>query len=139
MVFTKNKLTKTQVVLNWTATIFWILGFALAFVIPAKSKFIFLPDALLLIGFWPFLWQWRFSLPWIIFGVLNMGIGFILQISEYLPNEKFTHEMILAKEHLANQHSPITWIVVGFVSTVFGLIRFFKNTILWVARKLNKS
>ena len=139
MVFTKNKLTKTQVVLNWTATIFWILGFALAFVIPAKSKFIFLPDALLLIGFWPFLWQWRFSLRWIIFGVLNMGIGFILQISEYLPNEKFTHEMILAKEHLANQHSPITWIVVGFVSTVFGLIRFFKNTILWVARKLNKS
>ena len=135
----KAKLNKSQTILNWVAIFCWTLGFGLAFIIPGKSRYIFIPDTLLLIGFWPLLFQWRFSLPWIIFGCSNMGIGFILQLSAFLPNEHFTAAMILVKEHLANLHSPITWIVIGFISALYGVGRFIKNLGIWLIKKFSKT
>lgn len=44
----------------------WCLGIGLAFVIKPDSMFIPVPDALLLLGFLPLLFMWRFSFPWIV-------------------------------------------------------------------------
>lgn len=131
--------TKTQEILNWTATIIWIWGFALAFIIPPKTKYIWVPDTMLLLGFWPILWQWKLSLAWIIFGILNVFIGYILQFSNYVPTEKMTQAMLLAREHIINQHSPLAWILVGAVSVVFGVLNLAKNLLMCLIRLIKSK
>jgi hypothetical protein len=117
------------------STIAWVVGFVLTFAIPAGNRFVWLGDALLLIGFWPLLWLWRPSWPWMIFGVLNMAIGFLLEVAYFLPDTTFTYEMKVVRNHLKEQHSAITWILIGFVSTVFGLIRAVRQIWSWFAAR----
>lgn len=144
-----------------SSAVLWILGFALAFVIPAQSPFMWVPDALLLVGFLPLLYLWKPSWPWIVFGVLNIVIGFVLLVATFLPVESLTSEMGKARQqleaakspyaavfsttsaeqmanvhrHLAKQHSPWTWMLVGVFSTAYGFIRMLKNSIKWLAAK----
>ncbi len=143
------------------SAVLWILGFALAFIIPAESSFMWVPDALLLIGFFPLLILWKPSWPWFIFGALNIVIGFVLLVTTFLPVETLKGEMVKARQqlletkspyaavfsetsteqmanvhrHLAKQHSPWTWMLVGVFSTIYGLIRMVKNTVKWLANK----
>jgi len=129
------------------ATVLWVVGFILTFAIPAGSPFVFLGDALLLIGFWPLLWLWRPGWPWIIFGLLNIFIGFWLQIAYVLPDSLFLenpvpgadpHHVIAVRNHLRDQHSAITWIIIGFLSTVFGVGKTGFDIWSWFAAK-NRS
>lgn len=143
------------------SAVLWILGFALAFVVPASSPYMWVPDALLLIGFFPLLIFWKPSWPWLVFGVLNVVIGFILLVATFIPVDTLTTEMAKAREqltqakspyasvfsatateqmahvhtHLAKQHSPWTWMVVGIISIAYGVVRMIKNMIKWAAAK----
>jgi hypothetical protein len=118
------------------STVLWVVGFALDFVIPAKTRFTWVPDFLLLIGFWPLLWIWRPGWPWIIFGVLNIAIGFLLEMAYQMPDTNFTTEMKIVLNHMRNMHSSLTWIIIGFISAVFGVIRTIKQIWTWVAAKM---
>jgi hypothetical protein len=143
------------------SAVLWILGFALVFVVPSSSPYMWVPDALLLIGFFPLLIFWKPSWPWLVFGVLNIVIGFILLVATFIPVDTLTSEMDKARDqltqakspyasvfsstateqmahvhtHLAKQHSPWTWMVVGVISIIYGVVRMIKNMIKWAAAK----
>jgi len=147
------------------SAVLWIVGFALAFVIPADNPLIWIPDALLLIGFFPLLFFWKPSWPWLVFGILNVIIGFVLLVGTFIPVDTLTGEMKKAREqltaqnspyasvfsetstaqmaqvhtHLVKQHSPWTWMLIGVFSTVYGLVRMIKNIFKWAAKKKTGS
>ena len=130
------------------ATVLWIVGFILTVAVPAGNPFVFLGDALLLIGFWPLLWLWSPGWPWIVFGLLNMAIGFLLEIAYVLPDALFlqnpvpgadVHAVLAVRNHLRDQHSAITWIIIGFISTAFGLVRTGRQVFAWIASKKVKA
>ncbi|HEY9788376.1 MAG TPA: hypothetical protein V6D17_23505 [Candidatus Obscuribacterales bacterium] len=123
-----------------SSAVLWVAGFALAFVIPPRTPFIWVPDFLLLIGFIPLLWVWRPSWPWIVFGVLNVIIGFVLLVAFYLPDGDLPRqEMVTLRRHLAEYHSPYTWMLTGIGATVYGFIRMIKNIVLWVKARKAKN
>ena len=134
----KEKKSKAAQIAGIASTVLWILGFVLTFTVRAGNPFVWLGDALLLIGFWPLLWVWRPGWPWIIFGLLNMAIGFLLEIAYHLPTDTFTNEMILVRNHLRDHHSVITWILIGAVSTIFGFVRTFKQIYGWLRNRADK-
>lgn len=119
--------------------VFWVVGFALAFVIPPLSKFYWVPDALLLIGFWPLLFVWRPAWPWCLFGILNVLIGFILEMMVFLPDTNFTTEMKLVRKHLTEYHCALAWILIGFVSLAYGLFRSVKAIVFYLRNKMAKD
>lgn len=157
----KSKSMSASKIAGIVSAVLWIVGFALAFVVPSNSPFMWVPDALLLIGFFPLLIFWKPSWPWLVFGVLNVVIGFVLLVATFLPVETLTAEMAKAREqltatkspyasmfsptateqmahvhtHLAKQHSPWTWMIIGVISTIYGVVRMIKNTIKWAAAK----
>jgi len=139
----------------------WVVGFLLLLVVPAGSPFVWVSDALLLLGFFPLLILWKPSWPWLVFGVLNIVIGFVLLVATYLPVESLTSEMAKARQqlveqkspyaavfsetsaqqmahvhtHVIKQHSSWTWMIFGVISVIYGLIRAVKNAVKWVAQK----
>jgi hypothetical protein len=120
--------------------VLWVLGFALAFVIPPTSPFIWVPDTLLLTGFLPLLFIWRFSWPWILFGLFNCGIGFILLFIEYIPDSAFPAEIAKGKQHLVQYHNWMAWIIFAVLTFIYGVIRMGKNIVLWsIARSKAKA
>ncbi len=121
------------------STVLWILGFALAFVVPATSPFGWVPDGMLLVGFFPLLYAWRPGWPWLVFGVLNVCIGFLLLVAAYIPDTNFTRDMIIVRKHLAEQHSPFTWMTIGVVSTIFGITRMSAHLIEWIMARAKKG
>jgi len=136
---TKPKKTKAAKVAGLAATILWVLGFLLTCLLPPRSTFVWLGDALLLIGFWPLLWIWRPGWPWLVFGVLNTAIGCLLAIAPYLPETNFTHEMIVVRNHLRDSHSALTWMFIGIISAVVGLVRMICHLCQWIAKRSKQS
>ncbi len=51
----KSKSMSASKIAGIVSAVLWIVGFALAFVVPSTSPFMWVPDALLLIGFFPLL------------------------------------------------------------------------------------
>jgi hypothetical protein len=119
------------------AVALWVLGIALGFVIPPQSKFLCVPDALLLIGFWPFLVQLRARLLWLFFGIFNTFIGFTLLVVKYLPDDNFKVDpkVLAVKVHLAQYHEPFAWISVGIISAVIGVIRVLLSVFIWLSKR----
>jgi hypothetical protein len=135
----KPKKTGAAKVAAIASTVLWILGFALAFVIPARSPFGWVPDGMLLIGFFPLLYAWKPGWPWVVFGVLNVIVGFLLLVAFYIPDDNFTRDMIIVRKHLAEQHSPYTWMVIGIASTIFGVVRMSIHLFQWIKAKTQKK
>lgn len=115
--------------------ILWVLGFALAFVIPPTNALIWVPDTLLLVGFLPLLFVWRFSWPWLVFGLFNVFIGFVLLTVGYVPDSEFPADVIKVKHHLQEYHPPLVWMIFGALTFLYGLIRLSKNIFKWYAAK----
>ena len=115
--------------------VIWITGIGLAFLIPPKSPWIYVPDTLLLLGFFPLLYLWRFSWPWIVFGLLNVGIGILLQVIEYSEDTLFPADLLKPKHHLAEYHPATVWWFSGIIATMFGVGRLIKNLVEIIRRK----
>ncbi len=121
------------------SALLWTGGILLAFCLPPSSSAIWVPDALLLAGFVPLLFFWRWSWPWLVFGLFNIGIGFLLQVIEYLPDSHFPADLVRAKKHLADYHEPFTWMVIGLLASLYGLGRLLKNIVLWAYKRNPRS
>jgi hypothetical protein len=124
---------------TWSSCAIWILGFLLALVIPPSSKLIWIPDTLLLVGFFPVLFVWQPGWPWLIFGIGNMFIGFVLQVAFFLPDTGLPQTMVPVRAHLAQYHVPMIWILTGIGSTIYGIIRMVKHLTLWLKQKARKG
>jgi hypothetical protein len=107
--------------------IIWIAGIGVAFLIKPGTNLIYVPDALMLLGFVPLLYAWRFSWPWLVFGAINFGIGVFLQAIAFIPDSYFPQNLWPPKHHLAEYHPSITWWVFGGFALTFGIVRLFKN------------
>jgi hypothetical protein len=118
--------------------VIWVAGIALAFMIPPKSPFIYIPDTMLLLGFFPLLFLWKYSWPWIVFGLLNIGIGILLQVIEYSPDNLFPADLLKPKHHLAQYHPATVWWFTGLIATLFGFGRLTKNIVVMIRRKNSK-
>jgi hypothetical protein len=119
--------------------VLWILGFALSFVIPGKSTFTWVPDTLLLVGFFPVLLVHPAGWTWLIFGILNVAIGFILEIGYQLPDDVFPVEVNTLRKGLQATHPTLVWILLGAVCTVYGVFRIIKTIIRFIAKRASKS
>ena len=120
------------------STVLWTLGFGLCFVLPPNSNLSWIADFLLLLGFFPLLWLYPAGWTWLIFGILNMGIGVILEIGYHIPAESFPPDVNKARLMLQATHPTLVWILLGLVCTLFGIFRMVKNTILFFKRRANK-
>jgi len=120
------------------SAVLWTLSFFLAFVISPKSPYIWMPDTLLLIGFAPLLFIWVPAWPWFVFGVFNLFIGFVLEVAKFLPDKSLPGEMPRIRQHLADYHVPIAWMLVGLASIIYGLARVGRSWIRWLMARRSR-
>jgi hypothetical protein len=114
--------------------VIWMAGIGVAFIFKPDSNMIYVPDALMLLGFVPLLYAWRFSWPWLVFGAINFGIGVFLEAIKYIPDSYFPKDLWPPKHHLAEYHPSITWWVFGGLALLFGTVRLVKNLIKMARR-----
>lgn len=123
----KGRISKRTKIGTILSTVLWIIGFILLFVIKPDNPLVFLSDTFLLIGFWPILFVWRAGWTWLVFGLLNIFIGFFLELARFLPTDAMSPEMQAAyeqaKSHVISMHPALVWIMIGGVSVLFGLFR----------------
>ena len=117
------------------AAIIWTVGFALEFVIKAKSPYLWIPDTLLLVGFLPLLFAWKPSWPWFLFGLGNLFIGFVLVLGNYLPDADLNPVSVPVKHHLSEMHVAIIWIIAGLAAICYGTLRLVKNFVIRLKNK----
>ena len=114
------------------STILWVAGFGLAFVIPAGSPLIWVPDSLLLLGFIPIMLAFRPIWPWFVFGLCNTFIGIVLDVARYLPDNVQTAEMQKVRRHLAELHVPFVWVAFGVLAVLYGTGRLARTCVMWI-------
>ncbi len=117
------------------ACVIWVIGFALSFVMKPGSPLIWLPDFLLLAGFLPLLFSYKPAWPWFVFGVGNVLIGVVLEITRFVPEGTFSPAVLPVQEHLNQMHDPLVWVLFGFFSAVCGLIRLLKRIVIMLKSK----
>ncbi len=124
------------------AAVIWILSIGFALTIPGTSKYNWVADALLLFGFFPLLFAYPAGWTWFIFGLLNMAIGFILEVSYHVPDAALTKQLISLRQGFQASHPTLVWILMGALCTVYGIMRMFKNAYCFIClqwRKHNKK
>lgn len=122
------------------SVVLWSLSLILAFMIPARNALLWLPDALLLGGFLPLLWLWRVHWFTLLFGLFNTFIGFFLLVFANLMEDdavlaKLTPQVKAAGMHLVTMHSAWTWMIVGVLSSLWGLF----GCLYWLYRFINSK
>ncbi len=119
------------------ASLMWVAGFALGFIIPAGSNNIWIPDALLLFGFWPLLFKLKAKWLWLVFGILNILIGYILELIAVLPDQNFASipHAVTGKTHLAEHHVPLVWIGIGILALLLGIGIIGYRLIRWLLHR----
>ena len=117
------------------STVLWVLSIILAFMIKPGHALAFVPDALLLLGFFPLLILWRRGWVILLFGFFNAFIGFFLLLLEFLPDEKFTGAMQAMRQHLLSMHSCWTWMTVGVVALLWGSLSIAVTVTNWFLKK----
>ena len=107
---------------NAIAVIFWLVSFILSFNIHPGSPFIWLPDTLLLLGFCPLFIGMKARWLWLVFGIGNMFIGFVLLVALYLPEQSLsTYHLLDINMHMKLYHSYLAWLLIGILSTIIGV------------------
>jgi len=119
------------------AIILWMLSLMLAFKIPPTSKYIWVPDSLLLLGFWPLLISSRARWLWLVFGICNIFIGFVLLVAIYLPEKALVaYNIVPINNHMKLYHPYLSWLLMGVVSTIIGAVRLLIHCAIWVKAKI---
>jgi hypothetical protein len=131
----KSKKSTKRKIAGWSAIGLWLLSIAMSFAIAPSSNLIWLPDALLLIGFFPLIWLCPYSILWITFGLFTAAIGFILLVLTNIPDSALPAQTWAIKKHLAEYHPAWSWLIIGTVATIYGTIRFLINSTLFIIRK----
>jgi hypothetical protein len=136
-----DKPKKNAKFLSLLATILWVAGFAVLFLVPKTSPFLWLSDALLLIGFWPFLMLLNAWWAWLLFGILNFFIGTVLAIVRYTGDENFVgrDDIIQMKHHLGEYHFEYVWMIIGIISTIVGFVSMIKAIVRWARKRKSQQ
>ena len=124
------------------AVILWVVSLGLSFVIAPGNRYIWVPDTVLLIGFWPLLIAHRSRWFWLAFGVLNMFIGICLITLTFMPDSEFARfdpRTLATKHHLAQYHEGFAWLSVGAVSAIIGLLLLFSGLTAWIVGKVRRK
>ncbi|HMP52910.1 MAG TPA: hypothetical protein PKD05_15260 [Candidatus Melainabacteria bacterium] len=121
------------------STTMWIIAFALLFFLKEGDRYVWTSDALMLTGFWPVLFVYKAGWTWFFFGILNMSIGFILEVARQLPEDVYVNAalspaMMQAKEHVLTMHPCLPWIIIGFLSLLMGTFRIIRTIIRTIGR-----
>lgn len=135
----KESKSKAIKIAGIASTVMWVVSFILLFALDPEKDPIWTSDALLLAGFWPLLYVYKAGWTWLTFGLLNMGIGFFLEVARFLPVEAFPPDVIPTKDHVLSMHPSMPWLLNGFVSALFGIFRILRTIYRWTKRKLSKS
>lgn len=134
------KKTLAKKIAALVATVLWVVGFGLNFVIKPGERLIWMPDSFLLIGFWPLLFVYKAGWTWFGFGACNMVIGFFLELMRHLPQDVFkSQDQIIVRDHLIQMHVPIIWILIGAASAAYGVFRMVKTVAKWILKRSKKS
>lgn len=131
----KTQVTRETKLASWTACGLWVLSIILSFCIAPKSAQIWIPDAVLLLGFYPLIWVCPWSLVWIAWGILTTFIGWFLLLLTCLPDSSLPAQSIGVKQHLAEYHVCWPWLIMGALITICGTIRLIINTVKLLRRK----
>jgi len=134
-----QKKSKASLVATILSTLLWLLSIVLAFQIPAGGKLIWLPDSLLLAGFFPLLMLWKQSWLTLLFGIFNGLIGFFLLMLVNLESEKFVGQVLAMKEHLISMHSPWAWMTVSLIAIVWGALACMIDLIKLIRRRIKST
>lgn len=124
------------------STALWVISIIAAFQIHPENRLIWLPDALLLLGFVPLLLLWNRGWLTFLFGLCNSFIGFFLLVLAYLESDKFTGQALAMKEHLIQYHSPWSWILIGLMATAWGGVQtlyVLSRLLIKMSRRENSS
>jgi hypothetical protein len=121
-------------------SIMWVAGFGLAFIIPTDSRYNWLPDALLLFGFWPLLFKIRAKWLWLVFGVLNFVIGCVLELIAVLPDQAFITipNAVTVKTHLTEHHMPLVWMGIGILSFIAAACMISLHLYRWLVKRAKR-
>ena len=123
----RNAKSKRKKIASIVACGLWVLSIALSFAIPPSSSFIWIPDAVLLMGFFPLLWICPFSILWMLWGVLTAFIGCFLLLLTNIPDNALPPDTHTIKHHLAEYHPYWSWMILGLIGTIIGVIRALIN------------
>jgi hypothetical protein len=122
------------------SALIWIISFGLAFLIPPPSILICLPDALLLIGFFPLLLSVRSPWLWFIFGVIDAFIGIILLIFLSSPQEELIRLHIFeANRHMQSYHPYYVWVIIGMLSATIGIWQLLYKLSKWLLFRFKRN
>ncbi len=115
------------------AAVIWIISLILAFRIPPSSSFIWLPDALLLLGFYPLFISTKSPWLWFIFGLIDTFVGFMLLIVRSAPKEELVRLHVLEiNAHMQSYHPYYVWTIIGILSTIIGLAQLQFRLFVWL-------
>lgn len=113
----------------------WILSIVLSFMIPPSSAYIWVPDAILLLGFFPLIFICPYSLVWIAFGILTSFIGFFLLLLTNIPEAALPLDTHKIKQHLEEYHPCWSWMLIGLFGTVSGFVKLSLNILRRIQTK----
>ncbi|HEY9868804.1 MAG TPA: hypothetical protein V6D08_06535 [Candidatus Obscuribacterales bacterium] len=116
----------------------WAAGFFLAFVVPAGSPSIWVPDTLLLLGFIPLLLVWKPVWPWFAFGIFNIFIGFVLLVAQFLPESSLVGDLPKVRKHLAELHVWLVWVAFGAAAIFYGALRLLQSGVRWLMSRTGR-
>lgn len=135
----KPEVTRETKIASWTACGLWVLSIILSFCIPPNSARIWIPDAVLLLGFYPLIWICPWSLVWIAWGILTTFIGWFLLLLTCLPDASLPAQSLGVKHHLAEYHVCWPWLIMGALVTICGTIRLIINMVKMMRQKAKPS
>jgi hypothetical protein len=123
----------------WSSCGLWGLSIVFSFLIPTSSPMIWVPDTILLAGFFPLIWICPYSVIWLAFGILTGFIGSFLLVLTNIPDSALPAQSISVKKHLAEYHPCWSWMIVGSFVTICGTVRFLVNCLLFFMRRKRKN
>src|SRR5262249_35008225 len=130
----KIKISKPAII----AMIMWVMAIVLPGIVPAKPQFLWTSDALLLFGFFPLLIACRANWLWLVFGLLNMTVGWFLAMAYMIPEERFAvYHLAEIKKHVDLYHPLLVWLLIGFLATIIGVVRLLIIAIRWFTKKFS--
>ncbi len=122
------------------AVLLWTMSFILAFRIPPHSQYIWIPDALLLLGFFPLLIAGRARWLWLAFGLGNLVVGATLALAICIPDRLFEpYHMAQMNAHLRLYHPYLVWLLISLLSAVIGVILLIISLASWLIKIADKK
>jgi hypothetical protein len=93
-----------------------------------------------LFGFWPLLIGSSARWLWLVFGICNIGIAFVLVVSNCIPDGDFAkYRLLETHTHLKLYHPYLVWLLMGALSTIIGIVLLISRLVQWLIQALKRA